>query len=83
MKFTIEQIKEIIREELEEALSDAERKEIEKFMPGRKITSPEDVEKRRKEREQEASMPKDKAPSAPRPKKRRGGSKYRPYGRST
>ena len=83
MKFTIEQIKDIIREELEEALSDAERKEIEKFFPGRKITSPEDVEKRRKEREQEASMPKDKAPPAPRPKKRRRGSKYRPYGRST
>ena len=45
-------LREVIKQELEEALSDAERREIAKFFPGRKITSQADVDKRRKEIEQ-------------------------------
>ena len=57
-----------MKEASDDASLDAMHKEIERFM-NRKVTTPADVEKRRKEREQEASMPKDKAPPAPRPKK--------------
>ena len=41
------------KEAREAEIQRAVAREIEKFFPGRKITSPEDVEKRRKEREEE------------------------------
>ena len=75
-------------EELDEALSDEEmRAHIERDLglPPGSIKSGEELKQAEKERkEKSASMPRDKAAPAPRTKKPYGGgSKYRPWGRST
>ena len=92
MKITKTQLKQIIKEELEAILEeedshDAIRRRMEKSMglePG-SIQSDEelkDAEKKRKEKQ--AAKPKKKtAPSPRRKKPHGGGSKNRPYGRST
>ena len=73
---------------MEEGMSgDEMRREVEKSMglePGT-IKSAEQLKQAEKERrEKAAAMPKNKVPPKPRPKKPYGGgSKYRPYGRST
>ena len=95
MKITKSQLKQIIKEEIskalneiEESLSDDElRRHIEKDLglPPGSVKSAEELEQAEKERkEKAASMPIDKTAHTPRRKKPYGGgSRYRPWGRST
>jgi hypothetical protein len=92
MKITKTQLKQIIKEELEALLDeensdDEARRRIEKSMglePG-SIQSGEELQQAEDERiEKAAARPKKKVSSAPRHEKPYGGgSKNRPYGRST